>query len=163
MKRLTLIITAAIVLFCSFGTKAVARNDEDAAKVEKAVDELTFHIDVNTILPMGGSSIMDSGYYYLEFKDGHVKSYLPFIGESHGAVSPGEDSSLSFDEQPEVKVDKTKAAKKGEYTLRFQAQAPSAKWDVTVTLFNNGGAIITCFSTTKSQMTYWGDIDFETK
>lgn len=164
MKKITsIIIAAALLALSTTGADARNKDSEEAAKVKEAVATLTFHIDINTILPAGGSSIMDAGYYFLEFKDGHVKSYLPFIGESYGGVMPGDDSSLSFDEIPEVSVDSSKAEKKGEYTLKFSAKAPSAKWDVILTLFENGGASINCSCSTKSRMTYWGDIDFDAK
>jgi len=156
MKK-TALILAALLASTGIFADAKAMNEEEA-KTAAVIESLDFNISVDTILG-GGETIHDSGSYFLKIKDGKVKSYLPFIGESFTAVLGTEDQSLSFDGPVKIKMDKSQAKKTGQYTLKFKAKAPSSDWDVTIELWTSGSATITCFSPTKSQMTYWGTID----
>lgn len=152
------ILTLTLCLLTMTGMFANANGDnEEKAKTVAAIKSLNFRVDINTILG-SGMTIQDSGSYFLEIKDGRVKSYMPFIGESHGGSTMG-DQSLSFDEPVNVKVDKSKAAKEGLYTLTFTAKANSGKWEVRIEAYDSGSVTITCNSSTKTPMTYWGDID----
>jgi len=155
MKKV-LAITALFLTLAGIFASAKDKKEEQV-RIAAAIEALDFNIDINTILSQGGETIHDSGTYFLKMKDGNVKSYLPFIGESYGGVIGGSDQSISFDGPADVKIEKSK--KKGQYILTFKGSAPSGKWDVTIEVWTSGSATITCSNPSKSLMTYWGEMD----
>mgnify|MGYP003312046539 CR=1 FL=1 len=164
MKTRIPFLTATLLLLGIVCADAAGKKHEINEKLDKAVSELTFHIDINTILPQGAQAIYDGSTYYLDVREGHVTSYLPFIGRSLSSLAPGENLSLSFDESPEIRVEAPKSRKKDGYKLYFTAKTESRhKWHVCITLFDNGTSGIDCISDTMSSMSYWGELDFDYK
>lgn len=157
MKRISAIImalTAFLAVSC-----AVAQTPEEIAEtkelVSNALDNHEFTIEVDHIFPVKFAPRISTDGYKMTVKDGKVTAHLPFIGESHMSMYANDDIGITMEEVP---VDIVYAKIKKDDTLSFIAKAENGTYDVTVTIFNNGNADISCRSNNRSMMRYSGKL-----
>lgn len=158
MKK-TAIALALLALLCSCGV--MTENKEETQKMVKdAVEKLDLKIVVNTILPNIGPTINTTDGYYLKIKGNVVNSYLPFFGESHSSVMYGVDETGIKLQDCETKIHKEKG-KKGKVTLFFEGKSGNDIWRFIVDIWPEGQSNITCNCTTKSGISFIGELEFE--
>ena len=168
MRKL-FITTFLLAAFCLIpGTVVMAadRGDNDksvASKVEKAFNELNFTLDITMIIPSQFPSEPTGGEYRLTMADGKVDTWLPFRGSSHMPVFGGDVISIVFEnEAVEVKKDLSRKDK-GEYLLSFRGGSGVQKWDVSITLYDNGNASIDCNGSGGGNMRFLAELSMDTK
>lgn len=141
MKKIIAILAA--VAFCTL-PKSVA---------EEVPDDFT--IDVDYIYPTSLPSYPSSDGYSLSVKDNVASADLPFVGESHTAIFSPDEVGYHFKDCP-VKI---KIKKKKDSTIyKFKAKSGYESVDVTVEIWPDGAADITCFTASKSIMRYRGEL-----
>ena len=121
----------------------------------KAVEENELTFEVTYISPMGAPSYPSSDGYTLTLSNGVVNAYLPFVGQSTQAAFGSDEIGFNFKDCP-VKV-KTKKGKKSS-TLKFSARSGNDNVDVTIEIWPDGGANLTCTSSYRSVMHYSGEL-----
>ena len=141
-KFLTLLAFAAIAAFaCS---EAAA---EDTLK--------DFTIEVNFVYPSSFPSYPSSDGYTLSVRDSVASADLPFVGKSDTPVFSSDEIGYNFKDCPiELKIKK----KKDRTIYKFKAKSGFETIDVTVELWPDGAADITCYSPSKSIMRYRGEL-----
>lgn len=150
-----LAVLASVLVFATCGALAYASDDVPTAVVEKAVNEHELNFVVNYVSPSGFPGYTSSDGYFLKIKDGKVSSYLPFVGTSTQPMFGGDEAGIKFDECP-VRIKKKKG--KDSTTLRFSANSGTDKVDVTLEIWSNGNAHLTCVSSSRSVMNYSGEL-----
>ena len=141
MKKIIAILAA--VAFCTLPN----------GFAEEVPDDFT--IDVNYIYPTSLPAYPSSDGYTLSVKDNVASADLPFVGESHTAVFSTDDIGYHFKDCP-VKIKTRK--KKNSTIYKFTAKSGYESVDVTVEIWPDGGADITCFTASKSIMRYSGEL-----
>ena len=127
-----------------------------AVSEASAKDTLTdFTIEVNFIYPSSLPSYPSSDGYTMSVKDGIANAYLPFVGSSDTPIFGTDELSFVFKDCP-VRL-KTKE-KKESTIYKFKAKSGNESVDVTVELWPNGEADITCLSASRSIMRYRGEL-----
>ena len=140
MKKIALL---AVIAFCAL-PKGFA---------EEVLNDFT--IDVNYIYPTSLPAYPSSDGYTLSVKDNVASADLPFVGESHAAVFSTDEIGYHFKDCP-VKI---KTRKKKDSTIyKFTAKSGYESVDVTVEIWPDGRADITCFTASKSIMRYMGEL-----
>lgn len=165
MKKILAFVFAAVVLVsCGSGYRMTrAEREALAADVAWSVDHLDMIIDITTIFPQRGPSIMSSRDYSIVMNDGIIRTRLPFFGESRTSVGYGEEASIVLNDAPmeNVVVDRSRAKRKGEYRISFKARRRGTVYHFNISVFENGSADIRVSSSGRSTMHYTGDLYFE--
>lgn len=147
-------LTAFLAVSC-----AIAQTPEEIAEtqelVSNALNNHEFTIEVDHIYPVKFPSIISNDGYRMTVKDGKVTANLPFFGESHMATYASDDISIIMDEVP---VDIVYEKIRRNDTLSFVAKAENETYSVTVTIFSNANADISCRSNNRSMMRYSGKL-----
>lgn len=168
MKRITaiLILAAAIsiVSSCSASYRAARAQEERelAGQIAKAVDESDLTIMITEIRPLVGPARSSNYEYKISIRGNHIKTRLPFFGKSNMAMAPGDDISIVFDDDVDLMRDMSRASR-GEYNYMFRMRKNSEIWDVSITVYENGIARITCNSNCRDVMNYDGEVTFNPK
>ena len=157
----TLIIATAIILMAASCGILAANDTVDeatAALVTKATKDYRLTIEVNKINPMGGSSITSLDGYRLSIKDGKVSSHLPFFGRGSADMAYGTDpAGIDFDDCP-IEIQNLKSQKKDMTAFKFTAKSGTESIDVTISIWDNGNAEISCNSEKRSYINYSGHL-----
>lgn len=152
-------IAAAALVSCSTMTPAerLQEDAENAAWVSESIARQDITVEVTYIYPQSMPAKMSNDGYTVTVSDGKINGYLPFFGVSHVAVIAGVDETgIRFKDCPiTIQEDKSKIAK-GKVTWRFNAKSGNDIVNVTMNIWNNGAADITCICDRKSSMRYSG-------
>ena len=160
MKTTKLIVSVIALFGCAALLGARDGNKELPPLVKQAVENQEMCIEIRTICPVGMPSFTTTDGYKFTVKDGKVNADLPFFGESHSAIIPGADNPgiIFKDCEADIRKDCSKAKKKGKFLWQFSAYSGTDRVDVTVTFWDNGSADITCVSTSRSSISYMGEL-----
>ena len=166
MKKILAMVFAALLLVSCGSSFRMTRAEQEAlaADVAWSVDNMDLIIDITTIYPFQGPSIMSSREYSLVIHDGLVRTRLPFIGESRSAVIYGvDDTSIVLEDEPytDLSVDRSRVEKKGQYEIYFQARRRQTIYHFSISVFENGGADIRVTTPSRTPMHYTGELYFE--
>ncbi|MGN0202538.1 MAG: DUF4251 domain-containing protein [Candidatus Cryptobacteroides sp.] len=155
--RILLAVAALSALLSGCGTIPKATPQQ----VAWYVNAITTHemvIDIISIQPLKGSITYPGGACFITIKDGTIDGRLPFIGDAYNNLFSGDDVSYVFDKCPiEINENFTKADK-GRYTYTFEAFSGKEKVNFVITFTNAGRADIIVKCTSRSLMTYTGQI-----
>ena len=165
MKKMLLCLAAALALV-SCGTSShmsQAQKEALAQDVAWSVDHQDMIIDITTIYPYQGPAKMSAREYSIVLHDGHIRTRLPFFGESRSSVIYGVDeSSIVLEDDPieGLVIDRSKVKRKGEYKLLFSARRRQTPYYFTLTVYDNGAADIMVNTPNKTPMHYAGELYF---
>ena len=163
-KILAFVFAAALLVSCGPSYRmSRAQREALASDVAWSVDHMDMIIDVTTIYPQRGPSIMSSREYSLVMHDGVVRTRLPFFGESRVAAGYGEDASIVLNDAPleNLVIDRSRVARKGEYRISFKARRRGTTYHFNISVFEDGGADIRVTSPGRTPMSYTGELYFE--
>lgn len=158
-RLLIAVMAAAALVSCSTMTPAerLQEEAENAAWVSESITRQDVTIEVTHIYPQSMPAKISNDGYTVTVRDGKINGYLPFFGVSHVAVIPGVDETgIRFKDCPvSIYEDRSKIAK-GKITWRFNAKSGNDIVNVTMNIWNNGSADITCICDRKTSMRYSG-------
>jgi hypothetical protein len=166
MKKILAFMFAAVVLVsCGSASRMTqAEREALAADVAWSVDNQDMIIDITAIYPFRGPMIMTAREYSIIIHDGIIRTRLPFFGESRTSVIYGvDDSSIVLEDAPmeDFIVDRSRAERKGQYDIYFQARRKQTIYHFSISVFDNGSADIRVTSPSKTPMHYTGELYFE--
>jgi len=157
---LTIISTLTLQSCGVFGGLTAEEKAQKEAAVASAIADMNIYVSVNTIYPMSGNPIHSLGEYSLTIKDGKVTSHLPFRGTSRNAMYGTTDTGIKFKEYP-IQPNVYRSPKKKDLTIiEFEAKSFEEMWSVTVEVWDNGNANITCTTRERTPMHYDGELAF---
>lgn len=146
----------------SSSSTQISRQSQDQVQVTtrvlRALSARDLRISVNQAFSSTGQAIsLPSGYEIL-IHDGQIDSRLPFYGSSTRA-NLGGDVSIVFEKAQlrDYSEDNSKALA-GKYVRTFRATGADGEYAVTVTVWDNARAEVTCQSPDRTQMRYAGEL-----
>ncbi len=166
MKKILAFMFAAVVLVSCGSAYRMTQAEREAlaADVAWSVDNQDMIIDITAIYPFRGPMIMTAREYSIIIHDGIIRTRLPFFGESRTSVIYGvDDSSIVLEDAPmeDFIVDRSRAERKGQYDIYFQARRKQTIYHFSISVFDNGSADIRVTSPSKTPMHYTGELYFE--
>jgi len=181
----TLAIVSVVVFFTSCKSAdsvSAASTAMDMAQLETLLNQKTYRVDVNVVYPFTTAAttqvlnkvmmnnagntanridVRGDGFF-IEFKDGVAKAYLPFFGEqrlssAHNAV---DNAGISFDDTPKT-YDISKHKKKDAYIVEFQVDdnnQTTESYDVSLTIFTSKSVEVNISPSQKQMIRYTGTL-----
>ena len=165
MKRITTLIFLLLAVLsisaCGTASRAERAAQKEAERLAfvQALEKPDFILDITRIIPRGYPSKISTGEYQLRLEGDVVTTRLPFIGNSYEAAYGGVDEiSIVFEkEKVQLLTDFSKRAQ-GEYIYAFKGGRGKDKWTVTLQIYDNGSANITCQTTGGRFMSYFANL-----
>jgi hypothetical protein len=84
------------ILIFSFFTGFAKDDKVKADSIKKLIGNKTFVFEAQSAMPLRGSFISLTSSYDVKVAGDSVISYLPYYGQAHTAVYPGEDDGIKF-------------------------------------------------------------------
>ena len=125
--------------------------------VSDKVEKGQIKININRIIPIGGTPRNTADQYSLDLVDGKLGCYLPYFGSSSSAPIGSQDISIRTENQ-EVEYTVEHNEKKGSYTIKFEFENDNMhnKCDATIKISATGICTIHINCTHMSGMDYNG-------
>lgn len=160
-KPAILLMLLCFLSFFSFGqekTKKEMKADKELQKqkeIEALIDSRKFDFEAQKVTPQGGRLIiLDYNTYFLKFDPDKTTADLPFFGRGYN-VPYGGDGGIKFEGVPEnVTVEK----KKKSYIVKASVRGKNDVYDLTFSIFFDGGATLSINSNNRSSINYDGEI-----
>jgi hypothetical protein len=167
MKTLVLSFFLSFSMLIGFGqekTKQQIKEEQKLAKqkkVEALVDSKVFEFEGRMAYPQRGRNIdLTTNPNYLQFKNDSIHSEMPYFGRAY-SIPYGGGGGLSF--KGPIKDYLIKKNKKN-FTIKATVRDNSDSYQITLTVFFDGGASLTINSNNRDSINYSGDIkEFEKK
>lgn len=168
MKTLVLSFFLSFSMLIGFGqekTKQQIKEEQKLAKqkkVEALVDSKVFEFEGRMAYPQRGRNIdLTTNSNYLRFKNDSIHSEMPYFGRAYAGVAYGGGGGLSF--KGPIK-DYSIVKNKKNFTIKAKVRDNSDSYQITLTVFFDGGASLTINSNNRDSINYSGDIkEFEKK
>ncbi|MBR4366774.1 MAG: DUF4251 domain-containing protein [Bacteroidaceae bacterium] len=145
--------------FCGCATveEKAARAAEQAAKVNKALKERKYKIDVERMYSMRGGSKTLSYGYSVEVRNDSLISYLPYFGRAY-SVPYGGGKGLTFSERigSYQEYQKGNGLRHIEISLRNDEDT----YLYTIEVYENGSSSISVQSRQRENISYSGEMRF---
>ncbi|MBF4484475.1 DUF4251 domain-containing protein [Flavobacterium sp. CSZ] len=124
-------------------------------EIEALIDSKNFVFEAQKVNPQGGRVIiLDYNTYFLKFNTEKTTSDLPFFGRAFN-VAYGGDGGIKFEGVPEnIKIEK----KKKSYILKATIKGKDDVYNITFSIFLNGGTSLFVNSNNKASISYDGEI-----
>ena len=151
MQKILFVAVAAMLLASCSPYARLSKEQQDGvdqkyqAAMVRAIEKPNVRVEVTQIIPVGMPTRHTNGEFSLTLKNNVVDTRLPFIGVSHEPHMGGIDEiAIVFDDE-KVDLQKDFSKKdKGEYVYRFKGGEGYYKWEVKLTLYDNGTSYIDC-------------------
>lgn len=154
MKSINALALAIILTAC--GNAVQATSDAVSNElVDKAVNQYELTFEVTYVYPATMPSYPSSDGYTLTIKDGKATTDLPFVGTSDMALFGADEVNINFTDYP-VNIKHTKS--KDRDILKFKAKSGVESVDVTLEIWSDGRADLTCLCINRSIMRYSGNL-----
>ena len=160
MKPYSFLAVMAITLFVSCGTtrqtpRQQAQEKQAAQAVQQKLDERSYQIDVNYMMPMRGPSQAVS-VYSIKVDGSTIDSHLPYMGEARN-VPYGGGKGLTFKEEIESYTDN--GWKKDCRNIVIKVKNEEDNYVFTLDIYNNGEAYIQVHSQNRDDISYRGTLN----
>ena len=152
----------ALVMFgsCVSSEERAAQKAEFSRKVKVALDQKTFKISVNRMIPMSGSSRSISYGYSVEVRNDSLFSNLPYFGKAY-QVPYGGGKGLNFD-APITHYQESQK-KNGSRQIDIEVKNEEDTYDYHMTVFDNGSSSINVQAREREGISYSGEVTFDKK
>ena len=148
-----------VMAFCGGATveEKAARAAEQAAKVNKALKERKYKIDVERMYSMRGGSKTLSYGYSVDVRNDSLISYLPYFGRAY-SVPYGGGKGLTFSERigSYQEYQKGNGLRHIEISLRNDEDT----YLYTIEVYENGSSSISVQSRQRENISYSGEMRF---
>lgn len=131
------------------------KEQQQQKEIETLINSKSFVFEAQKVNPKGGRVIiLDYNTYFLKFNTEKTTSDLPFFGRAFN-VAYGGDGGIKFEGVPEnIKIEK----KKKSYILKATVKGKDDVYNLTFSIFLNGGATLFVNSNNKASISYDGEI-----
>jgi len=131
------------------------KEQQQQKEIEALINSKSFVFEAQKVNPQGGRVIiLDYNTYFLKFNTEKTTSDLPFFGRAFN-VAYGGDGGIKFEGVPEnIKIEK----KKKSYLLKATVKGKDDVYNLTFSIFLNGGATLFVNSNNKASISYDGEI-----
>jgi len=131
------------------------KEQQQQKEIEALINSKSFVFEAQKVNPQGGRVIiLDYNTYFLKFNTEKTTSDLPFFGRAFN-VAYGGDGGIKFEGVPEnIKIEK----KKKSYILKATVKGKDDVYNLTFSIFLNGGATLFVNSNNKASISYDGKI-----
>lgn len=131
------------------------KEQQQQKEIEALINSKSFVFEAQKVNPQGGRVIiLDYNTYFLKFDTEKTTSDLPFFGRAFN-VAYGGDGGIKFEGVPEnIKIEK----KKKSYILKATVKGKDDVYNLTFSIFLNGGATLFVNSNNKASISYDGEI-----
>lgn len=155
MKKYLLLITAAILMACA--TLTPAERQELAKKVNAALDDRHYTIDIRTMSPRRGPMKTVTSDWSLEVKGNTLVSYLPYIGRAF-TVPYGGGMGLNF--TAPISEYHEKKGSKNARQITILVSNNEDTYTYIIEVFDNGSSSIDVQARNREGISYSGDMSF---
>jgi len=164
MKKILLFLAIVLVLVsCATSGETAARKkmekQEMARKVNEAITNRHFKVNVNMVLPMGGSPISPSTLYSVTIAGDSINSYLPYFGRAYD-IPYGGGKGLNF-EGTIGQYSHGVNARKGEHQVTLYVENEEDIYRYDFSIFDNGSASIDVIARKRNPISYTGYLDLD--
>lgn len=135
------------------------RAEREAKKIEDTksmIESKSFVFVPSQALPSGGRSVNLSSSFDAKIEDGTIVCYLPFYGRAHTAAYGGTQSPMDFTQPIQKYV--SEEAKKGDWVIKFDVKNKNDMLNFTFHIGETGSASLSVNSSSRSSISYYGDI-----
>ncbi len=157
-KYLYLLITAATIMACASLTPAEQK--ELARKVNAALDNRHYTIDIRTMSPLRGPMKTVNSDWSLEVKGDTLISYLPYIGRAF-SVPYGGGMGLNF--TAPISDYQERPGSKNARQITIQVSNNEDTYTYIIEVFDNGNSSIDVQARNREGISYSGDMSFPIK
>lgn len=148
----------ALVVSCS----SIKTTPQKIQEVTRQIQSKNYTIAVRYANPMRGAQLYLTTEYDLRIKNDSAFAYLPFFGVAYSAPYGGGEGGIKFAEpMKDYTVLSTK--KSDGWEIRFKVKAKENDYDIFISVFNNGSAMITANSFNRDAISFTGELKREDK
>lgn len=160
MKKIILMLSAALVLFAGCGvtesrTDRLAREAEEAKIVRENIENRSFTVNFNTMMPQRGPSRFLNDSYYVKIDGEEFISCLPFMGQAHN-LPYGGGSGFNF--TAEVAGYSYQETKPGVFDVNIQINTNEDNFLYAFRIFDNGNTSLDVSSRNRDRVSYTGSM-----
>lgn len=151
----TIIIFSA--LFTSCKTTEKLSKEEVIARTTEKVENRNYTFMAERALPMGGKSININYNYSLKVSNDTITAYLPYFGRAYTAPLSSEDNGIKF-----TSTDfeySTSDKKKGMWNVQIKTNDNQKRFQLSLSISENGDATLNVQDTHKQSITFYGQIE----
>ncbi|MCC9066241.1 DUF4251 domain-containing protein [Flavobacterium piscisymbiosum] len=146
-------------VFAQEKTKKELKAEQELQKqkeIEALINSKNFIFEAQKVNTQGGRLIiLDYKTYFLKFNTEKTTCDLPFFGRAFN-VAYGGDGGIKFEGVPEnIKIEK----KKKSYILKATVKGKDDVYNLTFSIFFDGGATLFVSSNNKASISYTGQIE----
>jgi len=149
-KGLVLLLTMAVVA-CS--TLTPAEKEEQARKVNAALDERSYEIEIQMVYPFRGPAKNVTSDWSIRVRNDTLYSYLPYIGRAYN-VPYGGGKGLNFDAPIEEYVDGH--WQKDQRRIDFRVVNEEDTYLYSIEVYENGNATINVQARERDRIAFSG-------
>jgi hypothetical protein len=144
---MTVLLMAPVVSFAQ---------DDKAAAVKSIIQEQHYVFKAETMLPASGITRQLTPEYDLRVSKDTIIAWLPYFGKSYSAPIDVNDAGIKF---TSVKFDYTLSkGKKNRYEIDIRPKDQTGIYELSLTAFDNGSAILKVISTNRQPVTFYGHV-----
>lgn len=157
LKNIPIILFVMAFCGCATVEEKAARAAEQAAKVNKALKERKYKIDVERMYSMRGGSKTLSYGYSVEVRNDSLISYLPYFGRAY-SVPYGGGKGLTFSERIGSYQEYQKG--NGLRHIEIGLRNDEDTYLYTIEVYENGSSSISVQSRQHENISYSGEMRF---
>ena len=126
-------------------------------EVTQEIQSKDYTISVKYANPMRGRQIFLSPDYDLRIKNDSAFAYLPYYGVAYSTPYPGGEGGIRFSE-PMKDYTIISNKKADGWEIRFKVKANQNDYEIFMSIFNDGSALITANSFNRETITFTGEL-----
>lgn len=150
------ILAAFLMTGCGIlGKTSAEERERIAAAVDNSLNNRQFTINVDTMIPLRGTSKTVTGGYCITVDGDSIDSYLPYVGQARN-VPYGGGKVLTFKDTIDGYMDNGWNGDRREVMFSTNNDEDIITYDVTI--FNNGTASIYVTCRNRDNISYRGNI-----
>lgn len=157
MKAYSIFTVIALAIFVGCG--AVRQTPQERQDIQKALDNRSYQIDINYMIPMRGMSKSVSGYS-LTVEGDSIDSQLPYIGQAQ-SIPYGGGKGLSF--QADINSYTDKGLEKDCRTIVIDVRNDEDHYVYTLDIFDSGDASVSVRCDNRDDISYRGSLNTDYK
>ena len=153
-----------VILFLVFmaSCSTLKTTPEAIGEITKKVESKNFTVVINYANPMRMKQRYLTSEYDLQIKNDSAFAYLPYFGVAYSAPYGMGEGGIKFaDFMKDYSMEPTK--KKDGWDIRFKVKNAENNYDISLSVFNNGRAMVVVNSYSRDPITFTGEVNQETK
>ncbi len=132
------------------------RQEEQAEKVRKMVEDRDYKFSAQTALPMSGSTLNLTGGYDLSVSKDTIVAYLPYFGRAYVAPMDNTQTGIQF-ESTKFEYEREDAKKDG-WNIYITPIDGQKRYELTLRVSSSGSATLMVNDDTRQSITFYGYI-----